>query len=207
MRKDMEQDLHKEELRKRILNTAMEQFTSHGIRSVKMDSIAKLLGISKRTLYETYPNKEQLLLECVKLYEEQYDIHMSEYSNEPSHDVIDIISEFYRQQMKNLSDVNPAFFSDIERYKSVREFFDEKHGERKNKVDYFFKRGISEGLFRGDLDYNIVSNIAMSSIDHVMKSRMYEQQDITYILHNIMSLYFGGICTKSGLERLGHFKG
>lgn len=56
---------YRQELRPRILETAMTLFRKHGIRQVKMDDIAATLGISKRTLYELYANKEKLLLEGV----------------------------------------------------------------------------------------------------------------------------------------------
>lgn len=40
------------ELRERIIDTALESFATHGIKSITMDDIAAALGISKRTLYE-----------------------------------------------------------------------------------------------------------------------------------------------------------
>ena len=54
------------ELRQLILETAMSEFKAKGIKRVRMDDIAHQLGISKRTLYEVFSNKEQLLLEGVK---------------------------------------------------------------------------------------------------------------------------------------------
>ena len=53
--------VHKQELRERIVETAMRAFSMQGIRAVKMDDVAKMLGISKRTLYELYENKEYLI--------------------------------------------------------------------------------------------------------------------------------------------------
>lgn len=46
--------IYRKELKGKILKTAMEQFLLHGIKKIKMDDIAKILGISKRTLYEIY---------------------------------------------------------------------------------------------------------------------------------------------------------
>ena len=50
------------ELRQKILQTAMQQFKEMGVKNVKMDDISAIIGISKRTLYEIYENKEELLL-------------------------------------------------------------------------------------------------------------------------------------------------
>lgn len=71
MYKNSSQTNYRQQLREKILQTSMAEFMSKGIRAVKMDDIAASLGISKRTLYEIYSNKEELLLEGVKFQEEQ----------------------------------------------------------------------------------------------------------------------------------------
>ena len=53
-------------LKQKILSIAIELFNERGVRAVKMDDISSELSISKRTLYEIYENKEELLYECVK---------------------------------------------------------------------------------------------------------------------------------------------
>ena len=58
------------ELRDRIIVKATEAFTSHGIKSITMDDIATSLGISKRTLYEVFEDKETLLKEVILKNEE-----------------------------------------------------------------------------------------------------------------------------------------
>ena len=57
---------YKKGLREVILNTAMKAFAEKGIRAVKMDDIAESLTISKRTMYELYATKEELIYEGVK---------------------------------------------------------------------------------------------------------------------------------------------
>lgn len=68
MYKGSSQTCYKLELRNRILKAAMTEFLHKGVKSVKMDDIANTLAISKRTLYEIYSNKEELLLEAVRAY-------------------------------------------------------------------------------------------------------------------------------------------
>ncbi len=54
-----------ESLRARVIKKASQEFIKKGIKSVRMDDIAALLTISKRTLYEIFNNKEELLYDCV----------------------------------------------------------------------------------------------------------------------------------------------
>ena len=67
----MKEENTKENVRELILRTALEQFTSRGIKDVKMDDIASMLSISKRTIYELFNDKEQLLFEALKLHNEK----------------------------------------------------------------------------------------------------------------------------------------
>jgi AcrR family transcriptional regulator len=53
----------KDILRARITEQAKQAFSAYGIKAVRMDDIAAAEGISKRTLYELYADKEALLLE------------------------------------------------------------------------------------------------------------------------------------------------
>ena len=56
-----------EDNKRRIVETASQLFNSRGLRGVTMDDIANTLHISKRTLYETFANKEELLAECLMM--------------------------------------------------------------------------------------------------------------------------------------------
>lgn len=60
-----------EETREKIVETALQMFNSRGCRGVTMDDIAQALHMSKRTLYETFANKEELLTECLMLVQER----------------------------------------------------------------------------------------------------------------------------------------
>lgn len=192
---------YRQQLREKILKISMEEFKSKGIRAVKMDDIAALLGISKRTLYEIYSNKEELLLECVKFQEEQYDAYMASFEKDSSNNVIDIIIEFYNKQIQWLSDVNPLYFSDIQKYSQVVSYFERRDIERKQDKMIFYQRGIREGVFRDDVDYDVLSRILKASIDYIKQTQMYKEYDLTRILNNIIMLFIRGVCTYDGIKQ------
>ena len=205
MNKDISQTSYRIELRNRILKASMNEFLRKGVKSVKMDDIASLLGISKRTLYEVYSNKETLLLEAVKIHEEEYDSYMTKYSSNPKHTVIDIIIEFYKKHIMNISHVSPSFFSELHKYKAVREFLENRRNERFNNAIEFFKRGINDGYFRSDVNYDIVLKIGNASLDFAMETQMYKEYSLATLLHNIVFLYLRGFCTTAGIKKLDEF--
>lgn len=202
MQKSNCQTVYRQELRERILSASMEEFCRRGVRAVKMDDIAAKLAISKRTLYEIYANKETLLLEGLKLNEERMDEKMKAFSENNDCNVIEIIIQFYTIQIRNSANVNPLFFEDLHRYPSVQDFFEQKHRERGQRQQLFFNRGVSEGFFREDVDYDILSRICDASMEYVMRTQMYREYKLDYILHNLTLLYVRGICTENGVRTL-----
>ena len=66
---------HKNQVRSKIIDVASDMFLTKGIKTVKMDDVSKELGISKRTLYEFFNNKETLLLYCMKNMKEKENLY------------------------------------------------------------------------------------------------------------------------------------
>jgi AcrR family transcriptional regulator len=123
------------ELRQKILQTAMQQFKEMGVKNVKMDDISAIIGISKRTLYEIYENKEELLLEGVKFDRECRFKELQEFVGQKERNEIEVMVKFVKMQMEDLNVINPLFFVEIRRYKRVVNYLQEYNEEqRKNTM-------------------------------------------------------------------------
>lgn len=202
MYKGSSQTCYKLELRNRILKAAMTEFLHKGVKSVKMDDIANTLAISKRTLYEIYSNKEELLLEAVRIHEQEFNDHMLQYSLDKNHNVMDIIIEFYKKKLLSIADVSPLFLVELRKYKQVVEYLERMNAERHNNALLFFRRGVKEGFFRSDLNFDIILKTSSASANYAMEAQMYKNYSITAIMHNTIFLYLRGICTTKGIKVL-----
>lgn len=202
MYKGSSQTCYKMELRNRILKAAMTEFLHKGVKSVKMDDIANTLAISKRTLYEIYSNKEELLLEAVRIHEQEFTDHMLQYSLDTNHNVMDIIIEFYKKKLLSIADVSPLFLVELRKYKQVVEYLERMNAERHNNALLFFRRGVKEGFFRSDLNFDIILKTSSASANYAMETQMYKNYSITAIMHNTIFLYLRGICTTKGIKEL-----
>ena len=205
MYKDSSQTHYRIELRQKILKVAMREFMGRGVKAVKMDDIANLLGISKRTLYEIYSNKEELLFECVRMHEDESDELMSKYVSDESHSVIDTIIEFYKRQINSTTDAIPEFFAELHKYKNVVEFLESRRMARQQRSAVFFRKGVEEGFFRPDVDYSIVMKVGAASMEYVMKEKMYREYNLKHILYNVTFLFIRGLCTAEGIKRIDAF--
>ena len=103
------------ELRERIITAATEAFTSKGIKSITMDDIAAALGISKRTLYEVFSDKESLLKECILKAQADRDKYLQKIF-EQSHNVLEVILAVFQKSIEVFHQTNKRFFEDIKKY-------------------------------------------------------------------------------------------
>ena len=202
MRTSVNPTVYRRELKGRIIEVAMREFKQKGVRSVKMDDIARILSISKRTLYEIYSDKQELLLEGVRLEEQRRDEQMFSFANEKGKGAIDIIVEFYRMQIKNLANVNPVFFEDVKKYKKVWDYIHERHLIHQQNGLQFLKRGVEDGFFRDDVDYVLISQLAEDISRFVIDSHMYTKYSLEHVFRNIIFLFFRGFSTPKGIEEM-----
>ena len=195
---------YRQSLRERIVETAMKMFAMKGIRAVKMDDIAQQLSISKRTLYEIYENKEVLLFEGVKRYKALKDAENRQMMDAcPT--VMDMILKLYEKRVAEFKQTSPLFYSDLEKYPRVLGFLEKDKKERHQQFVDFLLRGVSEGYFRADLDYELVSQLFSSMTHHVISAQLYSEHSLEHIFHNLVFVTLRGICTQKGIEILDEF--
>lgn len=192
------------ELRKTILKTSLAAFHKKGIKAVKMDDIATELSISKRTLYELFSNKEELLFECVKESDDELDQHMHAIFTQQDNTVMDVIFAFYQVNVQAISEVEPIFFEELHKYSRIMDYIQTRRDSRESETISFFRRGVDEGYFRNDVDYSFVVNISKVVIDHVMQQKMYEKYPMQHILRNFFILQIRGFCTQKGIAILDY---
>ena len=192
---------YRQQLRERILDTAMRAFATQGIRAVKMDDIARQLGISKRTLYELYENKEDLLFEGVKKYKAIREHEILELSDS-SHSVMDVILYAYRQKVETFRQTSPQFYTDLTKYPRVMSLQEKERRINHERFLMFLKRGVKEGYFRADIDYRLVVRLFEAIGEYILQNQLYRLYSIEAIFKNIVFVSLRGFCTTRGIETL-----
>lgn len=188
------------ELRTRIREVAMQHFLAKGIRAVKMDDIANTLSISKRTLYELYNNKEDLLLEVLKVSDETRRHRMSTFAEKVNNNVMEIIFEVYRMHAEAYGNVNPLFYQEMKKYSKVTNYLQEKDSADEELTQAFFNLGIEQGYFRQEIDFAIVSKMMRECVRYVIHNTELTTVEYDYIFTNVIFLFFRGFCTQKGIE-------
>ena len=188
-------------LRERIIEKAMQDFSKHGIRAVKMDTLAKELGISKRTMYEIFEDKESLLFEGIKVYGERKREYMHSYAEE-GHDVIDIIMEAYHMKVEEVRAVNPTFYLDLMKYPRLAQYMKESQQRSQEGFLAFVQRGIQEGYFRLDVNYELVPHIFDALGQYILTNSLVQKYSVEELFSNCFLIALRGFCTEKGLRTI-----
>ena len=188
-------------LRERIIEKAMQDFSKHGIRAVKMDTLAKELGISKRTMYEIFEDKETLLFEGIKVYGERKREYMHSYAEE-GHDVIDIIMEAYHMKVEEVRAVNPDFYLDLMKYPRLAQYMKEAQQKSREGFLAFMKRGVDDGYFRPDVNYELVPHIFDALGQYILTNSLVQQYSVEELFSNCFLIALRGFCTEKGLHTI-----
>lgn len=188
-------------LRERIIEKAMQDFSKHGIRAVKMDTLAKELGISKRTMYEIFEDKETLLFEGIKVYGDRKQEYMRSYAEE-GHDVIDIIMEAYHMKVEEVRAVNPNFYLDLIKYPRLAQHMKEAQQKSREGFLAFMKRGVDDGYFRSDVNYELVPHIFDALGQYILSNSLVQQYSVEELFSNGFLIALRGFCTDKGLHTI-----
>ncbi len=150
-----------------IHSQVTEMLMLHGFKATTMDAVAAKLGISKRTLYEIFGSKDQMLRESLEAQAQLHQAYINDIIKDSQNAMEGLIKAFrYHHHWLDRANVN--FFRDLDRlYSHIRKDYDREYAEREKQFLRYIDRGVSEGVFRKDIDHRIylkLMNIQMESL-------------------------------------------
>lgn len=192
---------HQEEVRERILRRAMDLFFANGIKSVKMDDIAADLQMSKRTLYEMFEDKENLLLASIRYNHEQNKRRIAVIASQADNP-LEVFAGVFNMKMDEVRRVSAQFITDCKRYDSITKGFEEESKTRKEDTLRFVNSCVEQGLFREGVDYVLITRMFDLVSRAMMEHEIYKEFPMQEIVYTVYDTFFRGICTPKGLEIL-----
>lgn len=193
----------------RIRQYATRLFMQYGIRSVSMDDIAEALGSSKKTLYNYYSDKNSLVEDVVdailKYNSEKCIIEKRNASNaiEEAFLAIDHTEELFKR-------MNPLLLFDLKKYhlRAYKRFIDYKNEYLYKILKENINWGIKDGLFREDLNVEVVSRFRMESTLIIFMPDFYSKVDGGMAAANreLFQLFLYGMATPKGYELIAKYQ-
>ncbi len=189
------------DVKERILTKAADLFMRYGIRSITMDEIANQLGISKKTIYQFFTDKDDMVSAVIEQEVKKNEIECAQFRD----DAADAIHEVFLA-LEDLDEMlkytNPLMLYDLEKH-HPRAF--QKIKEYKYRFLYQslldnLQRGIQEGIYRSDFQKDVVAKNRIESAFLVFNPDLfpptrYKMSDVSYEL----ALFFlHGVVTDKG---------
>ncbi|MGL5893228.1 MAG: TetR/AcrR family transcriptional regulator [Bacteroidales bacterium] len=190
------------ELKERILAESFKQYSLNGIKSVTMDDIARAVGISKRTLYEIFADKEALVRACV-IGLEQCRVQERDRFIATSPSVIEFFFAFLDHMSSEMKDFNRNFMRDMKRYHpKVYELHHQCKDQHTRDLIETVLRGQQQGVIRDDINVELSIRLVEIQVDNFWFSDTPEMTkfDIVEYFEQMILIYLRGICTPKGLE-------
>lgn len=196
----------REALKMKVVEAARKAFVSLGIRHVRMDDLAASLSISKRTLYELFSDKEELLLQVMMEQHRKMNSYIAETTSRVQN-VLEVVFSFYAWRSKELGEVNPLFFRELRKYPRVIDCIHEEQRANDTKALKYFHMGVEQGIFRSGINFEIIIKAMSMQLDMLIFSDLTEDYPLADIYREITLLHMRGITTLKGLEMVDEFLG
>jgi AcrR family transcriptional regulator len=189
-------------LKERIIEGAAELFRTYGIKSVTMDTLANHLGVSKRTIYELFADKDELLEGVLKLMAQKQK-ELVERILAGSENSIFAIFKLLEINSEHFQNMSPAFHADLKKYHRDVLINKTKKCEMPDYHDNMriIERGIKEKLFRNDVNPDLANRCLYSLGRSVMDQELYPFEQFTRreVMKNTFINFLRGISTSEGI--------
>lgn len=192
-----------EDKKQHILKNVGKLYLKFGIRGVTMDDVAQELGISKKTLYQFFNDKEDLVTQVVEYYMNN---PMFNLSGERNGNAIDNIFAIRNHVVQMIHHINNNLEFDLKRlyphlHKKVYSF---KRQRIFNDTIANVEKGIAEGLYRAELEPEFIARLQVGRMLYTFNpdNEVFETSDLSSInlFDKAIDYHMHAICTPEGIE-------
>lgn len=193
------------EVKSKILAHASEMFQRYGFTKITMEEIASELGISKKTLYKNFSNKEHILKEIINEAKCEITSFVEDLIHNKKIDFIEKLKMFMNFLIKHSSKLNSPMVQELA--KNYPKLWDDIQELRKKKAlknfTLLIDEGINLGIFREDINKEVVVLLYISAIHGIINPETLSQLPVSggQVFENIIKIIFEGILSKDGRKK------
>jgi len=197
------------ETKERILIAAQELFFRYGIKSITMDDIAKHLGMSKKTIYQFFKDKNEIVISLCQLSFEENKCKMCEMA-ETSENAVDEIMKIMEHVGQMFSKMNPNLFYDMQKFHpdAWKQFLEFKEKNITWMVEANIEKGIKQGLYRKEVDAKILAKFRIGQIEMALNPDIFptDEFNLTKVQVDLLDHFLHGILSMKGHKLINKYK-
>ena len=197
------------DVKDKIVKGAEELFMRYGVRSVSMDDIARQLGISKKTLYLHFADKEELI-SVVSHTHMNRDREEFEQVRKDSKNSIEELARLSVCMRKNMEELNPSLLFDLQKFhpKAWSYWVDFKNKYIKETVIRNLKQGIEEGYYRPEINPEILATMRIELVQIAFDPELFPKgkYKLADVQMQIFEHFVYGVLTDKGRKLFAKYK-
>ncbi len=189
----------------RIVAAARRHFFAHGFRGVTMDDLAAELGISKKTLYGSFPSKIDLLRAVLLNKFNNIETDLDRLSGRNDVDALVALQELLACVQRHTAEIQPPFVRDVRR--EAPEIFELVQSRRRAVIQRYFGKlfddGRRAGIFRRDIASRLMIEILLSATEAIMNPPKMAELSLTPEsgFSTVITVVLEGVLTEKGRQR------
>lgn len=196
-------------IRDRIKQKADDLYRRYGIKSVTMDEIASQLGVSKKTIYQSFNDKNELVDAVIAEMLDYNKICCQDsctHSQNAVHEVY-LSMDILRDMLENM---NPSILFDIERGhpQTFKKFSDYKYNFLGDLMKKNIERGKKEGLYRPEINADVITKIRLETIMLPFNEEIFpkNQYSLVYVQQELIEYFLYGMVTSKGYKLITKYQ-
>ncbi|MEO9021638.1 MAG: TetR/AcrR family transcriptional regulator [Ginsengibacter sp.] len=191
------------ELRDRIKQKADDLYRRYGVRSVTMDEIASQLGVSKKTIYQCFSDKNELVdavIVDILDFNRKLCLNCRQESQNAVHEVFRAM-----ESLETMFDnMNPAILFDIQRNHpdTFKKFTEFKYNFLLDIMKENIERGKKEGLYRQEMDTDVIAKIRLECVVLPFIKEVFPEKQfpMAYLQRQLIEFFLFGMVTEKGYK-------
>jgi len=193
---------------KNILDGAKNLFMQFGLKSITMDDIARKVGVSKKTIYQFYSDKNSIVFQSVH---EHFSEHRKEIENvlNNSKDAIEAIHNISKCMKGQVEAINPTVLYDLKRYfpKAYKRFLEFKNTFMKERMKNIIEDGIASGFFRKEINTEILIIQRIEQVQLAFDNEIFPRNkfDFKEVHEQLFDHFIHGLLTEKGKEKYNQY--
>lgn len=192
------------QIREKIVRGTEALFTKYGVRSISMDDIARHLSVSKKTLYQHFEDKEELVMLATQAHIERLMVEF-DIARDLSTDAIDQLIRVSTCLRKTIREINPSLLYDLEKYhpRAWNAWLESKQRFMRDSVIRNLRWGVDEGYFRSDLDFEVLATMRMELAQLAFDDRVFPPArfKMASVHDQLFEHFVHGLFTDKGRQR------
>jgi AcrR family transcriptional regulator len=192
-----------DEKRLEILERASAVYMKFGIKSVTMDDLSRELGVSKKTIYKYFADKNDLVKSIIEMKIQMDQAVCLNSTNQSENAIEDLIcvNKFVVEHMGN---VNPTVFYDLQKhYKEAWDIIEKHKWEFVlSMIKTNIERGIKEGIYRDNLNVEVIARLYVASTENIMNSAIFPWPEFKFqeVFTEMIRFHLKGMANDEGFK-------